>query len=172
MDLIEENEKLRAALRAATKASSAAEVKLIVDDALSQQAEPAPAQDEQPVVFWVLFDAAGPEHFIKKDVTDGTLAFFDSEYEAKRAKRRHPGTDYKRVEYYRAPVAQPEQSGIVDGLVSALERLAAAPGCGCSFPCRCGGEEWTRAELEGRMDLAGEALAVYRAALSAQGGEK
>lgn len=76
--------------------------------------EQAPAQDEQPAVFWVLFDATGPERFIKKDVSDGTLAFFDSEDEAQRAKRRHPGTDYKRVEYYRAPIAQtvpqPEQS--------------------------------------------------------------
>ncbi len=68
--------------------------------------EPAAAQDEQPAVFWVLFDATGPERFIKKDVSDGTLAFFDSEDEAHRAKRRHPGTDYKRVEYYRAPIAQ------------------------------------------------------------------
>lgn len=78
--------------------------------------EQAPAQDEQPAVFWVLFDATGPERFIKKDVSDGTLAFFDSEDEAHRAKRRHPGTDYKRVEYYRAPIAQtapqPEQSGL------------------------------------------------------------
>jgi len=69
-------------------------------------AAPAPAQDEQPAVFWVLFDATGPERFIKKDVSDGTLAFFDSEDEAQRAKRRHPGTDYKLVEYYRAPNAK------------------------------------------------------------------
>lgn len=68
--------------------------------------EQATTQDEQPAVFWVLFDATGPERFIKKDVSDGTLAFFDSEDEAQRAKRRHPGTDYKRVEYYRAPIAQ------------------------------------------------------------------
>lgn len=40
----------------------------------------------------------------------------------------------------------------------ALERLAQAPGCGCSFPCRCGGAEWTQAELEGRIDLAIGAL--------------
>ncbi len=73
--------------------------------------EPAPAQDEQPAVFWVLFDATGSERFIKKDVSDGTLAFFDSEDEAQRAKRRHPGTDYKLVEYYRAPNAQPAPQG-------------------------------------------------------------
>jgi hypothetical protein len=73
--------------------------------------EPAAAQGEQPSVFWVLFDATGPERFIKKDVSDGTLAFFDSEDEAQRAKRRHPGTDYKRVEYYRAPIAQTAPQG-------------------------------------------------------------
>jgi len=73
--------------------------------------EQAPAQDEQPAVFWVLFDATGPERFIKKDVSDGTLAFFDSEDEAQRAKRRHPGTDYKRVEYYRSPIAQTAPQG-------------------------------------------------------------
>ena len=73
--------------------------------------EQAPAQDEQPAVFWVLFDATGPERFIKKDVSDGTLAFFDSEGEAQRAKRRHPGTDYKLVEYYRARIAQTAPQG-------------------------------------------------------------
>jgi len=73
--------------------------------------EQAAAQGEQPAVFWVLFDATGPERFIKKDVSDGTLAFFDSEDEAQRAKRRHPGTDYKRVEYYRAPIAQTAPQG-------------------------------------------------------------
>lgn len=50
-----------------------------------------------------------------------------------------------------------------DAYKKALEKLATVPGCGCSFPCRCGGEEWTRAELEGRMDYAAETLA--RAAL-------
>ncbi|MGA4640582.1 hypothetical protein ACQKC8_12505 [Stutzerimonas stutzeri] len=50
-----------------------------------------------------------------------------------------------------------------DAYKKALEKLARVPGCGCSFPCRCGGEEWTRAELEGRMDYAAETLT--RAAL-------
>lgn len=43
--------------------------------------------------------------------------------------------------------------------IRALEQLSEVPGCGCAFPCRCGGAEWTRAELEGRMDIAAEALA-------------
>lgn len=53
-----------------------------------------------------------------------------------------------------------------DAYRKALEKLATVPGCGCSFPCRCGGEEWTRAELEGRMDYAAETLA--RAALQGE----
>ncbi|GEM_PF-4264599 len=87
--------------------------------------EPAAAQDEQPAVFWVLFDATGPERFIKKDVSDGTLAFFDSEDEAQRAKRSHPGTDYKRVEYYRAPIAQTALSAVTAERDRLLEELAA-----------------------------------------------
>lgn len=53
-----------------------------------------------------------------------------------------------------------------DAYRKALEKLATVPGCGCSFPCRCDGEEWTRAELEGRMDYAAETLA--RAALQGE----
>lgn len=53
-----------------------------------------------------------------------------------------------------------------DAYKKALEKLARVPGCGCSFPCRCGGEEWTRAELEGRMDYAAETLT--RAALQGE----
>jgi len=43
-------------------------------------------------------------------------------------------------------------------LRTAMERLARAPGCGCSPVCRCGEGEWTRYELEGRMDEAQQAL--------------
>ncbi len=137
-----EVERLRGLLREAVHCCPDEQLRNEMREALSQQAEPtdtytaadmataaaqgfrdgqaaveqAVVQDEQPAVFWVLFDATGPERFIKKDVSDGTLAFFDSEDEAQRAKRRHPGTDYKRVEYYRAPIAQtapqPEQSGL------------------------------------------------------------
>lgn len=63
-----------------------------------------PAQ--QPSVFWVLFDATGPEKFIKKMMPEGFLAFFDNESDARRAKAQNPGTDFKRVEYYKAPPAQ------------------------------------------------------------------
>lgn len=60
----------------------------------------APAEHAEPVVYWALFDNTGGPEYIKKDASDGTLAFFDSEAGAQRAKRRYPGTDYKRVEYY------------------------------------------------------------------------
>ena len=65
--------------------------------------EPATAQDEQPAVFWVLFDATTPEPYIKKMMPEGFLAFFDHEEDAIRAKSFHPGTDYKRVPYVRQP---------------------------------------------------------------------
>lgn len=50
-------------------------------------------------VFWVLFDAGTDQPYIKKSTVDGSLAFYDIEEEAAKAKRAHPGTDYKRVEY-------------------------------------------------------------------------
>lgn len=129
-----ECEKLRAALQEITcadwecdqsatdsdisrlKSQLIVKIQRIAADALSRQAEPvepATAQDEQPIEYWVLFDATGPVPFIKKDMSDGTLAFYESEQEAKRAKRSHPGTDYKRVEYYRARPAQTEQRSAV-----------------------------------------------------------
>lgn len=52
-------------------------------------------------------------------------------------------------------------------LIGALEKIAREPGCGCSFPCQCGGEERAQIELDARMDLAAQALAKYRA-MSAQ----
>lgn len=56
--------------------------------------------------FWVLFDATAEQRFIKKDARDGTLAFFDSEHQAIRAKRAHADTDYKRVDYVRQSDAE------------------------------------------------------------------
>lgn len=56
--------------------------------------------------FWVLFDATAEQRFIKKDARDGTLAFFDSEHQASRAKRTHTDTDYKRVDYVRQSDAE------------------------------------------------------------------
>lgn len=76
-----------------------------------------PAQ--QPSVFWVLFDATGPEKFIKKMMPEGFLAFFDNESDAWRAKAQNPGTDFKRVEYYKAPPAQQSQAELV--LLNACE---------------------------------------------------
>ena len=75
---------------------------------------------EQAKVFWVLFDNTGGEKFIKKCADTGSLAFFDSEADAARAKRINPGTDYKCVEYYTTP--QPaEPAPDVAVLVESLE---------------------------------------------------
>lgn len=64
------------------------------------------AGGEVPNVYWVLFDATADKKFIKKSLDDGSLAFFDTEQEASRAKARHTGTDYMRVEYYKHPAPQ------------------------------------------------------------------
>lgn len=40
-----------------------------------------------------------------------------------------------------------------------LEKLARAPGCGCHPVCRCGDGDWSKLEIEGRMDEAQVALA-------------
>ena len=62
---------------------------------------------EPSLVAWVLFDATADKKYIKMHECDGSLALFDSEADAQRAKRLAPGTDYKRCEYYTAP--QPAQ---------------------------------------------------------------
>lgn len=54
--------------------------------------------------------------------------------------------------------AAPDLLAALNVAIKALTRLAETPGCGCSFPCRCNGAEWTQIELEGRMDVAMEAL--------------
>ena len=43
-------------------------------------------------------------------------------------------------------------------MLVALEKLGRAPGCGCSPVCRCGEGDWTRYELEARMDFANETI--------------
>lgn len=76
--------------------------------ALEEENERLKTQVAAPAVpeahtFYVLHDATGGRKYIKKDVDDGCLAIFEREEDAQRAKRRHPGTEYKRVDYYAAP---------------------------------------------------------------------
>lgn len=78
------------------------------------EAAAASLEAQEPSVYWVLYDSTGERKYIKKSLSDGSLAFFDAEEEAKRAQRRHgPGVGYKKVEYYRHPPtsAVPEQGG-------------------------------------------------------------
>ena len=72
------------------------------------EAAQAPASGEvEPVVYWVLYDSAADKKYIKKSLGDGSLAFFDTEAEARRAKTRHgKNVGYKRVEYYTHPPAK------------------------------------------------------------------
>ena len=68
---------------------------------LSAKAQASSAPEQEAVAeYWVLFDAKADQRYIKKCIEDGTLAFFDNESDAKRAKLKNPGTDYKRVAYY------------------------------------------------------------------------
>lgn len=85
-------------------------------------AAPAPVErvEQEPKVFWVLFDNTGGEKFIKQYPDTGVLAIFDSEGDAARAKCINPGTDYKRVEYYTTPQPAPTAAQDVAGLVEAL----------------------------------------------------
>lgn len=78
-------------------------------------AAPVVQAEQEPVAYWILFDATGSVPYIKKSLGDGFLAFFDNEEDAKRAKRKHHGTDYKRVEYFRAPPAHPD-AALVEAL--------------------------------------------------------
>ena len=50
----------------------------------------------------------------------------------------------------------------------ALLRLSREHDCGCSFPCRCNGEEWDRINTEGLRDIAIEALAIIDASSAEQ----
>lgn len=86
---------------------------------------PQAEQAAEPVIYWVLFDDTGGPKFIKKSLDDGSLAVFDNEPDAKAAKRRHKGTDYKRVEYFTAPQpAAPTPDACA--LVEALEQIQRA----------------------------------------------
>ncbi len=85
-------------------------------------AAPAAPVAQEPHTFWVLFDAAAEQRFIKKMLPEGFLAFFDCERDARLAKARNPGTDYKRVDYYAAPPAA-EQPDTVPVPREQLEQL-------------------------------------------------
>ena len=90
-------------------------------------AAPQAEQVVDPVVYWILYDDTGGPRFIKKSLDDGSLAVFDNEPDAKAAKRRHKGTDYRRVEYYTAPPT-PDVSGLLNDLFEFFEGSGIDPG--------------------------------------------
>ena len=57
---------------------------------------------------WILFDATTDVKYIKMNPADGSLAIFDTEEAAMRAKSLTHGTDYERCEYYSVPQPTPE----------------------------------------------------------------
>ena len=101
-----------------------------------------PASDgDEPIPYWFIGDAgqeAGQRH-CKKSSHDGSLALFESESDAKRAVRRHPGTEVYLVEYYLKPQARaalsashgeqvldlPELRSVLAMILNALDRDAA-----------------------------------------------
>lgn len=108
-------------------------------------AAPAAPVAQEPSTFWVLFDATADKKHIKKMIPDGTLAFFDCESDALRAKARNPGTDYKRVDYYTAPPAaeQPEcvtcsGHGLVGNRLDDGEECPECHGAGIIYGTECG----------------------------------
>lgn len=127
---------------------------------------PAPAVQGEPGVhtFYVLHDATEGQKYIKKDVDGGCLAIFEREDDAQRAKRRHPGTEYKRVDYYTAPQPSPD----VSALVEALERIANLPLNSCSTENDYRLSAAKAIALAAVSDFRDAALAAHRK----QGGEK
>lgn len=81
-----------------------------------------PAVQGEPVAhtFYVLHDSTEGQKYIKKDIDDGCLTIFETEEDAQRAKRRHSGTDYKRVDYYTAPQPAEQQPDPTDAQILAI----------------------------------------------------
>lgn len=118
--------------------------------------------------FWVLFDATAEQRFIKKDARDGTLAFFDSEHQAIRAKRAHADTDYKRVDYVRQSDAERALQQQHEAHRKTWRQLEQVKGLlREAFDSLCGGLE--EGPMESESSLADRALAFrITAALSQQ----
>lgn len=127
--------------------------KMRIMDITEEWLDPLVPAQQDAAVYWVLFDATGPVPYIKKSSGDGFLAFFDNEEDAKRAKRQHHGTDYKRVEYFRAPPAL-----AVAALVEALERAEQV-----MWSAEC--------NLDVEAQEIQQVLIRYRATLAGKGGE-
>lgn len=84
----------------------------------------APAEQGEAVAhtFYILHGATEGQEYIKKYVDDGGLAIFEREEDAQRAKRRHPGTEHTRVDYYAAPQAAPDVAELQAELGRELQR--------------------------------------------------
>ena len=85
------------------------------NDMAELRAELAAIKAQEPVRYWFIGDAGqekGSRH-CKKSSQDGSLAFFESEFDAKRAARRHAGTEVYTADYYAAPVSEAKAHGVV-----------------------------------------------------------
>lgn len=73
--------------------------------------------ESDEIAVFALYDDTGGPKFIKMDSDDGSLAIFDTEADAKMAKLRYPGTNYKRMSL----CSKPKEYHDVSKLVEALE---------------------------------------------------
>ena len=108
-------------------------------------------------VFWFVGDKGQEEgkRHCKASASDGSLAMFETEEDAKRCARKHSGTEAFRVEYFTAPQPAP---GVV-GLVEALKECAASLAWNAHGECR--------AIHDGPIMPSNMALEAARAALAA-----
>lgn len=81
-------------------------IQRLMEEVTHLNSSPASAGDE-PIHYWFIGDVGqeAGQRRCKKSSHDGSLALFESESDAKRAVRRHPGTEVYMVEYYRKPQA-------------------------------------------------------------------
>ena len=156
---------------------SAAATGNLVEEQFQREADapaaPVVQAEQEPAVYWILFDATGSVPYIKKSLGDGFLAFFDNEEDAKRAKRKHHGTDYKRVEYFRAPPAHPDAGVLVEALKSMTCAYRMAIQAGHARITALGGDCDSVERMLADFPEYGKAIAMckaYRAALAGKGG--
>ena len=113
---------------------------------------------EPTLVAWFLYDATADVKYIKMNPTDGSLAIFDTEEAAMAAKRLHPGTDYKRCEYYSNPKPAPEVTKLVEALEGFLSIVDESEGV-AGYHLNGDIAKWGEFE---EVAMAEEALELYR----------
>ena len=160
------------AKRDAELCERAEEVEYALADLNNALAELSAIKAQEPVRYWFIGDAGqekGSRH-CKKSSQDGSLAFFESEFDAKRAARRHAGTEVYTADYYAASVSEAKAHGVVmperqddqygdqdaigwNACLDEVARLNAAPVQQVSVP-----DGWKLVPVEPTHEMLGAAL--------------